>query len=60
MNQQCRYVIGIPVFLCLLHMLQAWLLKVLIKLRNKSRCEAQAPGTHDDKMKRLEAKIAAF
>jgi hypothetical protein len=72
MKRQCRSsVFGIPVFLCLFYVLQAWLLKVRIKLRNKSRFEeafnmlysllyTPATGTHDDRMKLLEARIAVF
>jgi hypothetical protein len=71
MNRQCRCVFDIPVFLCLFHVLQAWLLKVRIKLRNKSRFEEafnmlyslvyiHAPGTHEDSVLLLEARIVAF
>jgi hypothetical protein len=61
-------VFDIPVFLCLFHVLQAWLLKAL---RKKARFEKafnmlyslvyiHAPGTHEDPMLLLEARIAAF
>jgi hypothetical protein len=36
---RCRSVSGIPVFLCTFHVCQAWLLKVRIKLKIKSRFE---------------------
>jgi hypothetical protein len=71
MNRQHRSVFDIPVFLRLVHVRKAWLLKERIKLRNKSRYEEdfnmlyslvyiRDPGTHEDSILRLETRIAAF
>jgi hypothetical protein len=60
-----------PVFLCAFHVLQAWLLKVRSKLRNNlvfeeafnmlhSLVYIRAPGTHEDSVLLLDARIVAF
>jgi hypothetical protein len=63
--------LGIPVFLCTFHVCQAWLLKVRIKLKDKSRFEQafgmlhslaylHSSGTLDEMMQVVDNAIGEF
>lgn len=67
----CRRVFDIPVYLCTFHVCQAWLLKVRIKLKEKSRFEQafgmlynliylHASGTQEEMMIAVDSAINAF